>query len=309
MKVGIVGSGFGLYGYLPAILRGCGEHVLLAEKYRSQLLAREDVASLAESIEWLRDESSVLDAANAVVIARRPEDQFRVVGDCLVRSNIERLLLEKPLAHNPEAAESLIRELLAARRTFRIGYTFRYTRWFREVLSVYASKPRIGPASLRWRFCAHHHRTGVKTWKRQVMQGGGAVRFFGIHVIAFLAELGYDTVSFSEVSPQSGPEADCWYAKFDGPALPAFYTVVETNSAVEEFHINYGEALVDLPDPFSIEETSGKFDRRVDVLTQLCSEFLYDDVPWLPWYEASIQLWSEVEKHTRRVSRRTMEVG
>jgi predicted dehydrogenase len=305
MKVGIVGSGFGLYGYLPAILRVCGEHVLLAERYRPRLLARPDVASLVGSIEWLPDDTAVLDGATAVVIARRPEDQVRLVGDCLARTNIERLLLEKPLAPNPKAAESLLQGIVAAGRIFRIGFTFRYTDWYREILSERAKGPQRGSASLRWRFRAHHHRTGSETWKRQVAQGGGAVRFFGIHVIALLAELGYDAVSFSEISPESGAEADCWYAAFDGPGLPVFHIAVETNADVDEFHLSYRAALIDLPDPFSLARTVGEFDRRVDTLTQLCSELLYDDVPWLPWYQSSIQLWSEVERLTRRVARPT----
>jgi predicted dehydrogenase len=298
MKVGIVGSGFGLYGYLPAIVRGCGERVLLSERYRPRLLERQDVACLAGSIEWLRDETAVLDAATAVVIAKRPEDQVHLIDDCLARGHIERLLLEKPLAPSPEAAEPLIQRILAARKIFRIGYTFRYTRWFGELLSVLKKGSTSDPVKLRWRFRAHHHRTGIKTWKRHAAQGGGPIRFFGIHLIGLLAELGYDSVSASEISPVVGAEADCWRATFNGPALPAFDVEVETNAAADEFHLSCGELLIDLPDPFSTSSITGEFDRRVEALTELCSEFLYSEVQWLPWYQSSVRLWSEVESLT-----------
>ncbi|MET4262497.1 putative dehydrogenase [Bradyrhizobium sp. S3.12.5] len=301
MKVGILGSGFGLYGYLPAIIRGCGERVLLPERYRSRFLTRQDVVCLAENIEWLPDERTVLDAASAVIIARRPEDQVHLVDHCLARRNIRRLLLEKPLAPSPEAAGLLIRRISAAGLAFRIGYAFRYTPWFSLLLLAHSRDQLREPAKLRWRFRAHHHRTGAPIWKRQISQGGGAIRFFGIHLIAMLAELGYDVVLTSEVDSTYGGEADCWRATFIGPALPAFHIAVETNAPTDEFYVACGEVLIQLPDPLSSGIGSGRFDRRVASLSELCAEFLYSETRSLPWYQSSIELWSKVELLTRRV--------
>ena len=303
MTIGILGSGFGLYGYLPALVDGCGQEVLLPERYRHFLSGRTDVAHLADRIRWCPDETAVLDAADALVVARRPADQDALVNACLERSSIKRLLLEKPLAPRPELSTSLIQRIPASGRALRIGYTFRYAAWAKGLLVAREKGGLHEPVELVWHFQAHHVRTGAPTWKRQVSMGGGAIRFFGIHLIALLAELGYSGVAMSEVSSDRPDEADWWRATFTGPALPAFQIEVITDTLAACFSVRCGENAIRLPDPFADAPIAGEFDRRVAGLTELCLEFLHGQANLLPWYMPSVQLWSEVERVTKQVPR------
>jgi hypothetical protein len=41
-----------------------------------------------------------------------------------------------------------------------------------------------------WRFLAHHHRYSLANWKRQPAESGGALRFYAIHLVAWLARAG-----------------------------------------------------------------------------------------------------------------------
>jgi len=175
MKVAILGSGFGLYCYLPAIAVGCRQRVLLPERYRERLRRRADVGDLSESVEWARSDESMLQRAEGVVISQRPADQVDRVHDCLRRDNVGRLILEKPLAPDPAQASRLLEEIEYSQKRFCIGYIFRYTEWGRTLLTYGRSVQ--GSIHMDCHFRAHHYAVDAKNWKRLVSSGGGALRF------------------------------------------------------------------------------------------------------------------------------------
>jgi predicted dehydrogenase len=302
MKVGILGSGFGLYGYLPAILACGGESIFLPERYRATLCNREDVGHLTGRVHWCADEQELLGSVEAVIIAKRPADQVTLVAACCARENIERVLLEKPIAPNPQAADTLLEDLLRAGKRVRIAYTFRYTGWGQHLLRARHAGELDGPVRLAWHFRAHHRKTGAPTWKRQVSEGGGALRFFGIHLIALLSELGYTDLLTSTVRSEYADEADLWQAVFTGTGLPAFEIDLDANASPAAFRVCYAGKAISLSDPFEAEASGGKFDRRVTGLAELCSSFLQDEPASLSWYRASLRLWSRAEEATLRVS-------
>ena len=53
----ILGSGFGLYGYLPALVEGCEQPVVLPERYRARFDERSELARFAINVQWEDDES------------------------------------------------------------------------------------------------------------------------------------------------------------------------------------------------------------------------------------------------------------
>jgi predicted dehydrogenase len=301
MKVAILGSGFGLYGYLPAVASGCGEQVLLPERYRAKLRDRRDVGHLADEVVWESNETAVLDAADAVIVTQRPSDQVRWVGDCLTRPNVKRILLEKPVATDPDTAAVLLDQLARHEKTVRIGYTFRYTPWGRELLAGKVVAERV-PVEIDWLFRAHHYATNAQNWKRNVSTGGGAVRFFGIHLIALLAELGYVGVSGSEVASAYPDEAERWQATFEGHERSLCRVNVDSNSPTDLFSIRVGAKTIRLRDPFQEFPTDNGLDRRVSGLTELCRDFLHGDAGFPAWYRASVELWATVERLTRQMS-------
>ncbi len=302
MKVAILGSGFGLYGYLPAIVCGCGQQVLLPERYRGRLAGRADVAELADRVEWAPHEDAMLDAADALIIAQRPDDQVKWIGKSLRRPNIRRFLLEKPVAPTPAAALALLDEIRRRGAIVRIAYTFRYTQWARRLFSKYRDNDFDGPVEIEWLFRAHHYKINAQVWKRFASQGGGAIRFFGIHLIALLAEMGYEAASNSEVAADKADEVERWRATFTGPGLPDARIHIDSNAASERFAVGMGQEHLHLGDSFQDAPAHDRLDRRVSGLTALCREFLEGNEGVLPWYQNSIELWAKVENMTRQLS-------
>lgn len=296
MKVGILGSGFGLYGYLPAVVSGCGEQVVLPQRYREKLRSRADVARFDEVVEWTADAAAVLDTADAVILTQRPGDQVRLVAECVARESLRRVLLEKPIAPDPASAAALLDQLAQHGKTVRVGYTFRYTSWGAELLRDDAGTKAAEPIEIEWLFRAHHYATGAQNWKRNVSTGGGAVRFFGIHLIALLAELGYTEVAMSDVGSEHPDEAERWQATFAGPGGRVCRITVNSNADTERFAVRRAGQSIEWRDPFQDSVSIDGLDRRVSGLTELCRDFLYGASETPAWYRTSVDLWAAVER-------------
>jgi predicted dehydrogenase len=300
VRVGILGSGFGLYGYLPAVVR-LGATPVLPERYRDKLRGRDDVARFEDQVLWAADDEALLARAEAIVLAIRPADQVARARQTLETPRISRLLLEKPLAPDPAAARALLDTLGAAGRTVRAGFTFRHTPWAARVKDWIGAAGPEQRLRIDWRFHAHHYRTDLETWKRRPSLGGGALRFFGIHIVALLAELGYRATVESTLRGEGPDDARAWQATFTGPGLPGCATVVESDASAAHFVVEgtagtgVAPLRIDIDDPFAESESEGPLDRRLGVLQPLCRDWLSGPAGIPAWYAASVDLWEAAE--------------
>jgi predicted dehydrogenase len=302
VKFAILGSGFGLYGYLPALVTGCGQNVFLPERYRARLRERDDVRCFENIVNWSADENEALESVDAVVVSQRPADQADRIRECVGRPNIQLLLLEKPLAPSPKAAFDAIDMLERSAKKYRIGYNFRFTPWAAELNRRLRSTTATGYLRIDWRFHAHHYANDLQNWKRSVSAGGGALRFFGIHLVGLLTEVGYDSVTRSSVAAARPDECEAWSATLEGPGLPECRVQVQSCSARRCFSIDWTggalgiERLVDLRDPFEANTGIPGFDYRTGVLSDSCRDLIDGTAPSYPWYRQSVRLWDLVER-------------
>jgi predicted dehydrogenase len=295
-RVAIFGSGFGLYGYMPAVLKSGAEQVLLPERYRTTFASRRELAPFAGNILWCGDEAAALDGADSAVIALKPNLQVQWVRECIRRKHITQLLLEKPLAESPVASMALFDELIQSGKRFRIGYMFGFTAWG-EAVDAVLKNSLPGTLQISWKFLAHHFRHNLPNWKRSHAQGGGAIRFYGIHLIALLSACGYDTVLSSIAS---GGEAARWQAKLAGQGLPECNITLDCHAETAQFLVTAGKTLGNLADPLDGDApVQGMLDKRVPLLARLC-ESLREDAPEVYIrYADSLRLWAEVERCTQ----------
>jgi predicted dehydrogenase len=300
VTVGILGSGFGLYGYLPAVL-DLGEQVVMPVRYREKLLSRADVRHLDPRVEWAPGgDEEIFATATALIIARRPADQVRAVQSALMAASIKRLLLEKPLAPSPEAAAGILDSLEKAGRSVRIGFTFNGTAWA-EPLAVWIAGTAPGATlKIAWQFQAHHYMNSIQNWKRRASEGGGALRFYGIQLVGLLAELGYDAVLASELESDGPDDAARWTATITGPGRPSCRLAVDSRNSEALFAIT-GESLarssfeLRLCDPFEEAPVTEARDRRVALLSRLCKSLLWEPSGTPAWCRRSVDLWQDAE--------------
>ncbi len=298
----ILGSGFGLYGYLPALIKCGAKEVLLPQRYREKFSVRQELQDFSNKIHWVADEKVALAQADGMVTALRPDMQAEYIALCLEAQHIKYLLLEKPLAPSPAEAITLFDALVASGKYVRIGYIFGFLAWSESLASFLKKEaPQTGTLTIHWHFMAHHFQNDVATWKRDHAAGGGVLRFYGIHLIALLAAMGYSEAVQSTLFTDRGDVASRWSATFTGASVPPCIVDVDTCTDTLLFQIEYSEAgrvttLVDLPDPFSeMKVPEHGLDRRIPLLVKLCESFNVDSRHIYPWYRATLDLWSDVE--------------
>lgn len=178
----------------------------------------------------------------------------------MAKPEVGKLFLEKPLADNPHEARKLLDDLKAWGGRFRIGYLFNDTEWAQ-------GEP---PQSILWGFTADHFAKGLHNWKRQMPVSS----FYGIHIIALLAERGYEGVAYSVENGRT------WCALLVGRKLPQCMIAVNTLHPGDTFKVNGMEYET----PFGTE-------RRVEVLARSIRKFLDGQQPE---YGKELPLWSEI---------------
>lgn len=296
----IVGGGFGLYGYLPAIVDVLQTKVLLTERYMQTIESRPELGQYAGHIEWCPSISEALSRATAAVIAVPPVSQKRLVEQILSIDSIEKLIIEKPICATPNESIALIDALLVKSKRFRVGYSFLYTDWYGE-LKEHLLKP-ADQLFITWSFKADHFVRNRETWKRYHSLGGGALRFYGIHLLAVLASLGYEDATSSMLTGVLADQPDAWAARLLGNKVPRCAVHLSTNSECNEFNIEVGESdgcmklIHSAASPFSQSKISSGSDSRVQVLERLIRSFEYGDDQHITLYQATNDLWARTER-------------
>jgi predicted dehydrogenase len=303
----ILGAGFGMYGYLPALIEG-GSRVVLPERYRSIIASRPELTQYVANVDWCENTEAALARADAAVVALRPADQAEWIPRLASIPGISRVILEKPVAPTPELSGALLQELGQAGKRFRVGYTFRFLAWAEPLRQAFQSSAK--QIELDWTFLAHHYRADLENWKRFDASGGGALRFYGIHLIALFAELGLNDVAVSTLSGPSEAETSAWKAILTGPKVCPVWISLDTREATSRFRIivrggqRDGEVIVDQPDPFSATKLADVYvrDPRVDVLAHLLRAFNGADAADAVRQRAILALWTRIEGKSQRLA-------
>jgi hypothetical protein len=305
--LGILGGGFGLYGYLPAAAKLLQEPVLLLKKHKPIVDSRQKLFSFKEQIIWLESEEELIKTADSLVISRRPIDQEALVSRCLSQKNIKRIMFEKPLATTPEKAQEILHLIAGSNKYCSVGFNFRFTNWaiqLKEKLlnGEFSEHESI---NLSWHFMADHFSRNIESWKMDHAQGGGAIRFYGIHVIALLAELGYEHVESSSVLTSNlNHSLYKWTACFKGSGLPSFFVTLDSKSNASYFKVYLGndkQALFDCTGPFDRVLSNLNFseqDTRCIYMTEALQELFKLTKPYPNRIECCTKLWKLVETKT-----------
>jgi len=302
--IGILGSGFGLYGYLPASISiGMGS-VLLPSRYQKAFSIREELQPFLQSIEWLDSDSDVIKTATTLIIARRPDDQFQLLDSILAQPNIKNIILEKPFSISPAQAKVMQDKILNNHKKCSVSFIFRYLPWAISLKNQLVRDPEFEQDFLKltWRFMAHHYNNYLFNWKRDHEQGGGAIRFYGIHIIALLAEWGYDQVDKSQTFFDSeGVSFSKWNAIFKGPNLPNFEVEIDSQCNEQSFSIKKNTEksyMHQSCDPFNNATALIKnlsIDLRCDYLKEVVLENDTQVAVWPYRFTQAINLWDMVE--------------
>lgn len=299
----IVGSGFGLYGYIPAIAGTLECTVVLPESARVKFAARPELARFEPSIRWSPSIGYALQQASVAVIAVPPKEQTAIAVECLRHEGIGAIVLEKPVAATPGNAREVLDSIMGSGCRCRVGYTLLQTD-FAEALLAADAPAAEDPLTIEWTFMAHHFANDVDTWKRSHAQGGGALRFFGIHLVALLACLGYREAAHSTLAGEKPGEPERWLATVTGPGKACASVLLDCRSPLNAFRITRErngkqEYVVDLEDPYWSIAKAGGTDRRVNYISRLLGTLNEPDLLHHTRLMETQRLWERIEAATQ----------
>ena len=184
--IGILGSGFGLYGYLVALREGKFKNpIYTLAKYKKIFSQRKDIAKYQKNIFFCKDERDVIDRSYYLIFAKRPLDQQKFLNKILNKK--KELFIEKPIATTPKKSIEIIKLLKKNKIKFKIGFLFYYQDWFQKLI-----KSNNQLIKINWNFYSSDLKKKKNTWKinDQIPGGGGIINFYGIHFIFLITFLG-----------------------------------------------------------------------------------------------------------------------
>ena len=106
----IIGSGFGIYGYLPAIYKN-SKKIFLNIKYKKKIEKRIELIRYLERVTWYFDIKDINNKIDYVIIAQNPKKQFLITKKILRFLKPKHLFLEKPLCHSPNKSLNFVKFL------------------------------------------------------------------------------------------------------------------------------------------------------------------------------------------------------
>jgi predicted dehydrogenase len=299
---GILGSGFGLYGYLPAIVHATSEKIVLLENSREKFNTRGEIQFCKERIVWVKTLDDFINRVDLAILAVPPSAQASLIERLVNIDRLKKILIEKPVAISPHYSSILLERLVNAGKLFVVGYTFLYTDWARLLTNHFKVGNAPSEMVIQWNFLAHHYRSDLHNWKRYHSQGGGVLRFYGIHLVALASVLGFYIVE-SVCDGFSIDDLSKWRATFRNEEGSRINVVIDTHSSSSLFEINssgthgINHLQVKLIDPF--DENQNDFgDKRINLLTKMYAQFEELKPDDCALYSRINELWSDVEKVT-----------
>jgi predicted dehydrogenase len=190
MRLAIVGTGFGVYGVLPAFLRikdcevvaFCGRST---ERFYSYLykqgLRSEQITVYSDWRQML-----ALEKIDAIAIAVIPEHQFEIAKTSL-EAGIH-VFAEKPLAVSVEHAEILHNLAKKNNCITALDFIFPEIQEWKMAKCILEDKVLGGLKSVQvdWDFLSYDIANELHGWKTSSSQGGGAASFYVSHMLHYL---------------------------------------------------------------------------------------------------------------------------
>tara|TARA_B100000579_G_scaffold375140_1_gene339795 strand:+ start:404 stop:1336 length:933 start_codon:yes stop_codon:yes gene_type:complete len=297
-KIAILGYRFGIYGYLPALIE-CGfENIFINEKGKAFLAKIQQLSHLEKFIEWNEEEFSEKYFDN-IILALPPIAQYKYITEKSILSRSKNFILEKPIAPSPNQSLNIIHEISKRKINYKVNYSFLYTNWYSTVRNRILSLDADCKVKISWCFKAYHFQHKIDSWKQYNSLGGGAIRFYGIHLIAFLSSLGYLDINESIGYHYSKDIIYKWKCSLTKTELlPEIDLTLDSDASFISFRIScikndQENILLNLSSPFEMEENIKGYDQRVSPLIRFIEK--KETCSDIGWQENVIELWQSIE--------------
>jgi hypothetical protein len=279
--VGILGSGFGLYGYLPAICQVSNERVFLLNKAKKILISRPELTKYYDRINWVESSSEIISTCNTLIIAYPPEYVYPLIDLIEKSSTIRRIIVEKPICQDPTTSLQFISRVKNKKIKIISGFIFIYTEWYQNLV-----ENNKGDININWKFLKKINLSSNLSWKYISNQGGGALNMYGLHLLSILTSFKAEPINIiqndDEVFRAVFKTKNKFYIKIN----------LELTATQSNFEI---ENITSMETPFGKQKEIYHEDYRVKYICKMLIDFEnnYEDLDKLML--ETMYLWSLIE--------------
>lgn len=194
MKIGVLGGGFGLYGWMPALCQYFpNDKVFVSMKHKEKFTEREELKIYENQIEW-KSINEIINQCEFLIIAIPPYNVFNYIHDIINSSTIKKIIIEKPICENYKKSEKFINEIEKKGIKLCSSYLFMYTDWFQKL----KNELKNSNIEINWKI-----KKRDSVWKNDPSIGGGALNFYGIHLLSLIGFFDYDLYEITNCSSDS----------------------------------------------------------------------------------------------------------
>ena len=255
MNALIIGSGFGLYGYLPGIFH-VSKKIYLNQRYKKFFSTRSELEKYSKKIIWYIDQNKIIDNINYIVVAKRPQEQSKIIKKMLEKkNNLKHIFLEKPIDINPKKSISFLNYLNKKKINYSFGFIFKYLRWYKSMKIKLTKNQNF---EIIWQI--DKKQKNNNHWKYSFTQGGGLVKFYGIHFIELFFSLNLVNIKKNIISK------NCWKIVVSDNKNN-FVNLIIKFAKKNNFFIKHNKKnIINSMNPFLKKITNKKTDPRSTIL-------------------------------------------
>ena len=282
MNTLILGSGFGLYGYLPAV-EVVSKKIFLEYKYKNKFKNLKIFKKIFNKIYWYKNESNIIDKINVAVIAYPPILQSKKIKQLLKNKKLVRyLFLEKPIDKNPAAARKLIKFLIKNKVKFSFGFIFKYLAWSKLI----NKKKNLKNIKIIWNI---KKKNGSNSWKYKSKFGGGLIRYYGIHFLKLFSENNFHKILINDLKKNH------WTLQIQNSKKTVITLIIKYSNKDKFLIKNENKNLISAPTPIIENIVSKKIDPRVKILKRYINQKIRQNGDNYTESLKFVNFWSKIE--------------
>ena len=182
MNIAIVGSNFGLRGYLPAINKIKNLKVKIICSKNKNKISSKILKNLEHEKNWKNIFKKDIDL---IILAVPPKLQEKIILFNLKYK--KRIIFEKPISSNYLTSKKIVDKLKKNQIKSEVNLTYLNHKLFLKVKNIIDNKSLGSIENFRicWDFVSFDFNKKIKSWKTDEKSGGGIKNIFLTHVFAY----------------------------------------------------------------------------------------------------------------------------
>ena len=196
VKIGIIGSGFGLYGLLPAFTstRDCEVTSICGSKTKQLISYCQSIGLKKIYTDW--QVMLTQEKLDALAIAVTPNAQYQIAKVAIQKGL--HIFAEKPLAATYAQAKELLDLAEKLKIIHAIDFEFPEIEEWKKVKEIIDKKTfgKLKQIYLNWDFLSYDIKHRKSSWKTDVKMGGGALALYFSHSLNYLEYYAGEILSF-----------------------------------------------------------------------------------------------------------------